>query len=118
MKCIKQMSINNIKPSQFEIETRQEISPQKRLEEVAGEILLDCTAKWKTEIIDCLTNEEIKEYLALNSDIATCTISLEKEMKSALVSRRHFARATEVGMPYCVYHDCNMKDCPTGFHDD
>lgn len=38
---------------------------------------------------------------------------------SEVLRRRSLAKAQAIGSEcFCVFHDCDSKDCPEGFHDD
>jgi hypothetical protein len=106
------MSIKDIKPTIHEIESGEFPSPQERLREVAAEIWLKCEAEWKERILDHLSVEELEELLKDEKFCLEQDLSFTKCVQYELRMRKSLARAIEVGMPYCVYHDCKTTDCP------
>lgn len=112
------MSIKDIKPTQSELDCGFEFTPEDRLREVAAEIFLKCEDEWRERILRLLSEEEINELLKDEEFCKMNELSFARAAKVELRCRASLARAIEVGMPYCVYHDCKTTDCPDGHFDD
>lgn len=112
------MSIKDIKPAKFEEEANIVLEPEERLRELAAEILIECQDRWRTEIFDHLSDEEIKEYIATygQPNISDYSTSFLQYIQYELNIRKSLARAQEVGLPYCIYHDCKLGNCPKDSH--
>ncbi len=112
------MSIKDIKPTQTEIEGGFSCIPGERFREVAAEISLKCEDEWRERILHFLSEDEINDLLKDEEFCKMNELSFTRVAKFELRCRATFARASEVGMPYCVYHDCKTTDCPDGHWDD
>lgn len=108
------MSIKDIKPTQMEIEGGFSYIPKERLREVVAEISLKCEDEWQERILRLLSKEEINDLLKDEEFCEMNELSFARAAKVELYYRVTFARAIEVGTPYCVYHDCKTTDCPDG----
>lgn len=66
----------------------------------------------------------VPKIVAMNMREAAARFILDKTklgdaIRVELSTRWHSARAEALGSScYCVYHACDVKDCPPGFHDD
>lgn len=112
------MSIKDIKPTQTEIEGGIPFTPKERLREVAAEISIKCQDEWRERILRLLSEEEINDLLKDEEFCKMNELAFARTAKTELRCRATLARAVEVGVPYCVYHDCKTTDCPDGHFDD
>lgn len=113
------MPIEDIKPTESELEGGIPFTPKERLGEVVAEILLKCQEEWKERVLSHLSDEEIQELLKEDDDLFQNPISFAKTAEYELFLRKSLRRAKEVGADiYCCMHDCAKKDCPTNHWDD
>lgn len=112
------MSIKDIKPTQSELDCDFEFTPEERLREVAAEISIKCQDEWRERILRLLSEEEINDLLKDEEFCKMNELAFARTAKTELRCRATLARAVEVGVPYCVYHDCKTTDCPDGHWDE
>jgi hypothetical protein len=88
------------------------------IEELVATIDLECQDRWKAEILDKMTDDDLNAFIAQSREHQQdCSPGLGDSdfVKFCLYEARvryAFQRAKIVGMPYCVYHDCNSEHCP------
>jgi uncharacterized protein YeeX (DUF496 family) len=116
--------MKNIKKSKWEEEyADEEFTPFEKIRELSAEILLESRERWKKEILDHMSDQEIRDYIEYyRKDFAERTRGISESpfiefAETELGLRNIFKRAKEIGSDYyCIYHDCASTDCPEDSH--
>ena len=94
---------------------RNFLTPRVILEILRGETENWTLEEWRAALIriPILDVKKIAVHIILDH-----TGSLGRAVVSEVLIRRSIAKAEAIGSDcFCVYHDCDIKDCPAGEHD-